>query len=73
MVYSSENFYKTFELVRKRIPYKICIKAINPEEILLRSNIKDLNSTTAFIEAYEAVTHSCFKIFANKTAQNRYF
>lgn len=71
MAFSTENFYKTCEEVRKRIPYKICIKTINPEDILLRSNINDLNETTTFVEAYEAVTYSHFKIKSTKGAENR--
>lgn len=66
MVYSTENFYKTFESVRKLIPYKIRIISIYHEEVLLRSSIKDLDETDAFVEAYETVTHSRFQIVPTK-------
>lgn len=72
MVYSTENFYKTFESVRKLIPYKVCIKSIYQDEVLLRSSVKDLNETAIFVEAYETVTHSRFRVVPNKNSQKRH-
>lgn len=66
MVYSTENFYKTFESVRKLVPYKIRIISVNDEEVLVRSSLKDLDETAAFVEAYETVTHSHFEVVPSK-------
>lgn len=62
MEYSSENYYKTIDLVRKLIPFKVVIKSINRDEVLLRSDIKDMTEAAMFVDAYGAVINARFTL-----------
>lgn len=61
-MHSSVKIHKTFELVRKRIPYRVTLKFVTDDEMFIKADIKDLDEATLFVEAYEAVIHSRFKV-----------
>lgn len=78
-VFSIEDCYRTLELVRRRIPFKIHIKPSSEsssqnhvQEVLLFSEIKDLKEAMTFIDVYETVSQSYFHIISSKNDPNRY-
>lgn len=62
---STQNFYKTFELVRKRIP-NLCITKIDADQITLRSDISSYEEASLFTATYAAVTFTDFKLKVSK-------
>lgn len=78
-VFSTEDCYRTLELVRRRIPFKIHINTSSQsssknhaEEVLVLSEIKDLKEATKFIDVYETVSQSNFHTISSKHGPNRY-